>query len=238
MKIFMPKIVNLTFLIVWLAVASCQTQSIRPQTALTGQAIDNYLKGLVGYELDRVQMDYMAGCKIRIITSEESISGSCKLTISRSKQFRMMLFSPLGGLEMAIYMDNDLIQLLLKSEKVFYQFPNNRKNREKRLQFVDLNVAEMQEVFWGRRIVDNKTQLEFQSADNKPSGIRAIAGNHHIEIKYKNWLDYRGAPFPKTITIEDAGRGLSIKLVITDLVLGYWENLKIKNIPPDYEQKS
>ena len=234
----MAKIAKITLLIILTALVGCQTQFIRPQRVLIEQEINQYFKGLIGYEVDQVQMDYAAVCKIRIKTSEETVSGSCNITVSHDRQFRMMLYSPLGGLEMAVYMDDELIQLLLKSEKVFYQFVNNERNRRKRLQFVDLDVAELQEVLWGRKINSNDTRLKFQYNDKKPVQINTAGKSQEVTIQYASWLNYRGVQFPRIININDSQRHISIKLVITELNFGFWEDLDIKQVPLDYERKS
>jgi len=234
----MVSLIKYSILILSFALFGCQIQQVSLRRQLSEREIDNYLKGYNGYRVDHVDMDYIASCKIRIKTPEETVSGSCKITVSNVQQLRMEIFSPLGGMVMAVYMDEDLIQLLLRSQKTFYQMKNNDKNRRKRLKFVDLSVSELQEVLWGRKIDSNKTNLNFQLKDKKPFKIQDAGKSRGIDIYYKNWLDYRGVSFPKTIDIRDSNRKIFLKLVVTNLRLGYSEDLKISKIPPNYKLRS
>ena len=234
----MAKLFRYSIIICFGFLISCQLHQTSVRLDTSEQAVDDYLRQLQPHQVDQVMLDYMADCKIRIKTPEEAVSGSCKITVTTSQQLKVEIYAPIGGLVMSLYMDREIIQLLIRSDKVLYQMKNTAENRKRRLQFVNLTVAQLQEVLWGRKITKNNTTLTFILKNGRPFKIENQEGDRLIAIQYSRWLDYRGVAFPKIMDIQDFGQNVSVKLVVTKLELGYAARLKINKIPPDYERKS
>lgn len=197
-----------------------------------------HFTGFKDYLLDHVALDYIANCKVRIKTPVETLSGSCSIIVTHQRRLRLTVYSPLGGVLMAIYMDESLIQVLERSEKKFYQMKNTEANRSRILKVMNLTVAEFQEILWGRKIRTGKSQLEFEFNNQQPFRVKKRIKGGELIVVYQKWFKYMDVWFPKLLEIEDSFRHTSIKLAITKFTPGYANDIKIKNVPLDYQKIS
>ena len=235
-KKYMGRILRISTLsILLLLIVSCRTSQVKTRQTDQSSFIQNYIsRNLQGYQTDQIKIDYIATCKARIKTASNAYSGSCKIIVTHLQQLQLTVFHPLGGMIMKIYADDNIIQLLNRSEKRFYQIENNRKNRRKIPLLTSLRIIELQSVLWGRKTDLVKNNLIFLIKNQRPYQVIKKKQNHNLVIHYKRWLQSLNSWFPKTIEMEDLLQNISIKLVITEFSPGLAEKLKILSIPEGY----
>ena len=85
------------------------------------------LRKMNDFEVDRINIDYIANCKARIKTPEKAFSGACSIILTHRLEFLLSVFHPLGGTIMKIYADKDIIQIKNYSDKSFETYSNSDK---------------------------------------------------------------------------------------------------------------
>ncbi len=226
----------------WLIFALLQSCSFQMEqtSALTNpRLISKEINGnLKAYKVNKINLDYIGHCKVRIKSNTENQSGSCHVIVSRFGAIKISLFSPIGGTVFVFYLDDKKIQALDQTEKIFYQLRNTPKNRQKVLAAMNFNITEFQAIIWGRETDGVRNRLKYTYDQGKPISVRSIGKNRALVVSYKKWLAYEKAWFPKLFLIEDTIKQVSIKMVITEFRPGYTTDLKIKKIPSGYEVQS
>ncbi len=190
---------------------------------------------LQSYQVAQVDLDYIAKCRIRIKAPTLDQNGSCQIVITHDNHFRITMFSPVGGALLTVYQDDDQIQVLNYHDKTFLQLKNNEKNRDKAFEIVNLNAAEFRSIFWGREIDAEDTQLDFFYERDKPAQIRKRRHQSEQLVTIKNWLQYQGAWFPKTIDFRDHMRAIYLKVVVTSFSPGLTDKLVPAKVPKGFQ---
>lgn len=142
-------------------------------------------------------------------------NGACQLIITGDNRFKLIISAPVGGTILSVYQDDHIVQILNYHDKVFQQLKNNQVNRSRAFGFVNLNAAELREIFWGREIAGNASSLEFSYDQGRPFQIRKEMQASDQLITIKKWLTYRGIWIPKIIDFADPNREVYLKVVIT-----------------------
>ena len=237
-KRYMDKNCNLFFFFLSLfLIVSCQTNQVHVSQTDHSVEIQKYISNkLREYQVDQIDIDYMAECKARIKTPARTYNISCGIFITHLQQLRLTVSHTLGGVVVMMYADNKIIQVLDRSEKKFYQVENNQGNRKRVPLLTSLSIIELQSIFWGRETTSTGNNLNFQMKNKRPYQARKIKKNQDIVVHFKKWFQSRNTWFPKVIEIEDIGQKISIKLVITEFSPGFVENLKISRIPEGYSK--
>ncbi len=180
------------------------------------------LKTLKEHKVNQIQFDFESECKIRIKSQSINRSGACSIFLTQDNHMKFTLNSPFGGAVMISYMDEDIIQLLNRQEKTFYQAENNKKNRRSAFVGVlDLKVEELRELLWGRKIKSRQNQLDFKFENQRPISVRKITNNQNLLVKYLGWQEVSGISIPRRILMEDRSQNLSIMIFLTSVELGF-----------------
>jgi len=223
--------------LICLVLSACQTHQSGRTLFKDRKDIDGRVRRLVDYKTKRVEIDYIANCKARIKTESRSRSGSCEIVATHLGQFRLLIHHPLAGTVFVLYADEEVIQLLDRVEREFWEVENNRSNRRKIPALMGLSIAELRAVLWGREIDAVTNSLRFQYKNGRPYRVESLKEGGGLRVVYKKWLNYKGLFFPKTIRIENSEIGLSVMLIITEFNPGMVENLKIEKIPVGYSRR-
>ena len=179
------------------------------------------LKALNGYVADQIPIDYGSECKIRIKSQAINQSGRCSILLTHDNHMKFTLNNPFGAAVMISYMDRQIIQLLNRQDKTFFQAENNEKNRRTAFaNLLDLTVDEFREIIWGRKITSHQNSLEFEYSDQQPAIIRKTTHNQKLLIRYLKWQELYGLTLPRIITMEDATHHISIRIALTHIRLG------------------
>ncbi|PCI29028.1 MAG: hypothetical protein COB67_05010 [SAR324 cluster bacterium] len=192
------------------------------------------IKQLKAYQVQAINLDYIARCKIQIKSSTVNQSGSCSIIITAQNQMRFTAYHPLGGELLINYMDPIKIQIMDRDQKIFYDLRNNRENRKRIPEMMDLEVSEFLEILWGREISNISNELQFVYEGLQPKEVTKKTMGSHLKVRYKKWKLYQGVLFPKIILLEDLKQKTSIKLVITEFTPGKAEEVGFSEIPEGY----
>ncbi|MCP4750260.1 MAG: DUF3261 domain-containing protein [Proteobacteria bacterium] len=220
------------FVLVVLFINACRTPSVRVDNVLGSRYFSEKFKD---YRIENLELDYIARCRVRIKTPTESQSGSCRIVVTHAHQLQLTIFHPMGGTLVLVYMDDKTIQILNRSEKTYYRMENNKENRRRVPEVMNLRISELQTILWGREIKANRDQLTFHFKNRQPWQIRKTEGERQLIVSYEKWLQYEGAWFPKIFQVEDLQWKTSVKMAITEFSPGFAENLEIDNVPEDYK---
>lgn len=144
-------------------------------------------------------------------------NGACRIIITRDNRLQLTVYSRIAGTLLTVYQDSDQIQVLNYHDKTALQLSNNKKNRNRALEIVNLTGAEFRSIFWGREITTDKVGLRFLKDADKQILIRKDDPLSSQRVIIRKWLSYQGIRLPKTIDFEDRSRGISLKVVMTDV---------------------
>ncbi len=223
--------------LIFFALQACQSAQFElGKTGMPGKIPSDYFAKMRDFQIDNIELDYIADCKARIKTAKESHSGSCRIVLTHDQQLRLTVNHPLGGMIMSFYVNKEIIQVLNRSEKTFYEMANNEINRRRVPAMMNLSLGSLQEVLWGRKIFANDSSLFFHFRNKKPHRVIKTGEHRQLTVLYKSWLQYERAWFPKLLLLEDQQQKTSIKLAITRFTPGFAGNIKIEKIPKDYRK--
>ncbi len=161
-------------------------------------------------------------------------NGACQLIITEDNRFKLTVSAPVGGTLLSVYQDDRIVQILNYHDRAFQQLENNQVNRSRVFEFVNLNVAELREIFWGREIVGDGNSLEFSYVRERPFQIRKEMQASDQLVTIKKWLSYRGIWIPKIIDFADPNREVYLKVVITSFDPARVHELKPLGIPQGF----
>lgn len=184
-------------------------------------------------ELADINIDYKARCKVRFQTNTIKRSGACELYITHDNRLRLSILHPFGGLLLDIYINKEWIQVVNHHEKTYSVNANNEENRKKILG-VNLEIAELSAIIWGRKIKNKNVDWQYQVKDNKIESIVKSSEKNEITIHYKKWLVFSGFLFPALLSIEEKRSDAAIVLAITQMMAGVIEFPPKIKIPPEY----
>lgn len=217
-------------LVFFFQISACEMHHIRFEETTASRKIEDYhFEQLKEYQVKKIDLDYIANCKIRVKTSEDAYSGSCRVVLTHKKEFQLTIFHPMGGIMMLVYADNALIQIVDRSENEFHQLENNSQNRKRIPVITSLTFGELQSILWGREIDETRENLIFKFKKDKPWQVYKKAEGQHISVKFMKWLKYRNLFFPEIIQVMDKKENISIKIAMTKFTPGFAGNLKIKD---------
>lgn len=216
---------RLLFLVFALFLFGCET------TKVSSPDQEVIISKLKSYEVDKIELDYIGLCKIRVKSPTVDQSGSCGIVVTQDQQLRFTAFHPFGGELLVHYMNKDKIEVLNHDEELFVQLDNTPENRQKIQLPIHPEIVDLLEVLWGRKIISLNNDLKFSYKNDQPS----LLEKNGLNIKIKRWIEYKGVLFPRLIVIKDAKRKTSIKLAITEFTPGTAEKVKIEKIPEGYK---
>ena len=228
------KSIVIVLILVSSTLIGCQQQRIR-KVAMDNESLIRTFVELQSYQVAKLDLDYIAKCRIRIKAPRLDQNGSCQIVITHDNHFQILMFSPVGGTLLMVYQDDDQIQVLNYHDRTFMQLKNNEKNRDKAFEIVNLNVAEFRSIFWGREIGGDETQLDFFYERDKPAQIRKRGTQSEQLVTIKKWLRYQGAWFPKTIDFRDDMRSIYLKVVVTSFSPGLTDKLVPAVVPEGFQ---
>ncbi len=92
-------------------ISACQTHSVD----LSGKdedslLIESALEDFRNEKVDKIRIDYIVDCKVRLKTKEESQSGNCQIILTHDLEFLLTVLHPLGGVLLKVYTDNKILQ--------------------------------------------------------------------------------------------------------------------------------
>lgn len=187
------------------------------------------------YRVDRIELDYIARCKIQIKNEVINQSSSCDIAISALGEMKLTLHHLLAGEILVIFMDDQKIQIMNRDEKIFYDLRNTEKNRSRFPEIPNFTVPELFEIMWGRRIKTLETQLVYNyDTQGRPLEVFKKDQKNDLLVSYKRWKKSKGINIPGLLVVNDKRNKTRIKLVITEFTPGRAGNLKFTYIPDDY----
>lgn len=196
--------------------------------ANTAELIKREISALREYRVDSIGIDYIVECKARIKTIEETYSGNCQIILTRNLEFKLTISSPLGGTIMQIYADKNIIQVNNVSKESFYEKRNTPENRSGIPILEEMTLEELQAVLWGRITRSAENSISFSFSENKPLNALKQTRINQVDIRFKRWLTYEEAEFPKLIDINEQNGGLFVRLVVTNFTPGYVSDILLR----------
>ncbi len=213
-----------------LLISGCQSNQSKPV------ADSSQLQLINSYQLDRIDLDYLARCKIQIKSSIINQSSSCNIAITTSGEMKLTLHHPLAGEILVSYMNAQQIQILNRDDKIFFDLGNTEKSRSRFPEIPNFTVPELFQVMWGRRLKQLESQLVFSFDDQaRPMNVAKKDGKNDILVHYKKWRQFNNISIPLLLTVYDKMNKTRINIAITYFTPGRAVDLKFAPIPADYK---
>ena len=188
---------------------------------ITKRATSMELAGLKGHAVGSIRFDFRSKCKIGIKSRTVNRSGRCTILLTSDDRLRFVVEGPFGSAVLIGYMDSEVIQLLDRKEKSFSHVENNERNRSGAFAgLFDLKVEELKQVLWGRDIERRGDGLEFRFENRRPVSVRKYTDGQQLLITYPQWQEVLGIDMPRIVLMEDRQQDISVKIVLTQIVLG------------------
>ncbi|MCP4295360.1 MAG: hypothetical protein GY786_07120 [Proteobacteria bacterium] len=214
----------------FLLISGCQSNQSKP-------AVDSSQLQLINaYQLDRIDLDYLARCKIQIKSDLINQSSSCNIAITTSGEMKLTLHHPLAGEILVSYMNTQQIQILNRDDKVFFDLTNTEKSRSRFPEIPNFTVPELFQVMWGRELNQLDSQLVFSFDDQaRPMSVAKKDGKNDLLVHYKKWKQFNNISIPRLLTVNDKRNKTRIKIAIIEFTPGRAVDLKFVQIPEDYK---
>ncbi len=220
-------IVALSFLYL---LTGCQSFEPKVQTQATEEEIQAAIDELKNSNLNKINLDYVAACKVRLKTKSESQSGNCHVVLTKNLEFLLTISHPLGGVLVKIYTDGNVLKVKDFKEKSYKEHKLIDKNSAKLPLIKDFSLEELQVVLWGRVLQSVKEDLNLRfDSNNRLKQIVKKKQKTELTVTYSRWLEYKGSHFPRVMTMLNKEDGTSIKLAITDFQPGNAGNVDIND---------
>jgi hypothetical protein len=190
---------------------------------------------LKSYQIESLNLDYIARCKIRIKSKNNHQSSSCNLIVTARGELKLTLHHPLTGEIMVIYMNGKKMQIVDHDQKIFYDYRNTEESRVKFPEIPNFKVLELFEIMWGRKIKLIKSRLIFNfTTQGRPLEAAKKDHSSHLLVSFKKWREFAGIDIPQILILNDYRSKVQIKLAITEFTPGRAGELQFANIPANY----
>ena len=181
------------------------------------------------YYLDSLNEQLYLQGKIVIKNKGRQFSGTAELVFDEKFSylvFKDSFFNPV----LFFYMDKNKIKV--KQKQKVQQFINNAETKKKYLN-LNLTIAELQSIFWGRQTKQTK-DLKFLFADKIPITVLKQKDNSIIKVDYLKWQNYTKIALPTQIVITSKESDIEIKFFIRE----HYINPKNFKLPKFFNDES
>lgn len=192
------------------------------------------------FEMEKIDLDYQANCRISGKRSweQKAASGKCTVLLTQDGKMHLQVLDPFSSPVTDIFMDSQEIQVLYRRQKIYQEMENNEENRKSAFWGMDLTVQNLQSIVWGRKVTAVPNDIQFEFKEDKPKFLIKSEGEQQIiKINIRKWLEYKGYFFPKLLKIRDQ-EGNRLTLAITEFRLGHVaDKVEKLAIPDGYQQQ-
>ena len=178
-----------------------------------------------GYQIKKIEdLLYIQG-RVSLKNSEGTLLGSAELFVKNNIFFLHFKDSFFRSV-LQFSMDSKNIQLVQRTKTI--KLKNNYQNKIG-LWGLDLNNAEIQSIFWGRKTQATKN-LEFVFKDGKPISVTKKNAKTKLQVSYLAWGENTTIHLPSKIQIVSDNPVVEIKIVIQKQSI-HPQNFPLPNIP-------
>ena len=161
------------------------------------------------YKVKKIEeLLYIQG-RVSLKNSDGTLLGSAELFVKNNIFFLHFKDSFFRSV-LQFSMDNKNIQLVQRTKTI--KLKNNYQNKIG-LWGLDLNNAEIQSIFWGRKTQATKN-LEFVFKDGKPISVTKKNAKTKLQVSYLAWSENGAARLPSKIKIVSDNPAVEIKIAI------------------------
>ena len=161
------------------------------------------------YKVKKIEeLLYIQG-RVSLKNSDGTLLGSAELFVKNNIFFLHFKDSFFRSV-LQFSMDNKNIQLVQRTKTI--KLKNNYQNKIG-LWGLDLNNAEIQSIFWGRKTQATKN-LEFVFKDGKPISVTKKNAKTKLQVSYLAWRENTTIHLPSKIQIVSDNPAVEIKIAI------------------------